>query len=262
MTDELIMVDNWADLIPPSSDEQSDEQDDESTEDRLDNIAPDPSEDNSDPVANDDTIFGARLGRSTLVPVLHNDTDADGDILTVSLLGEAPAGVRISPVRNSSQFQVELPADFSANSLNFRYQVNDGRGGTDQATVTLAVRDEADNSAPEDLREQSFEVEQRAQYEHMALDDWFDPDGDDLFLVDARSESGDTVRFNPNGRIVYTATGEPGMTQLTIVVSDGVDQTESVIDVDVRERGTGRPIANADYVSIGEGGITDRKSVV
>ena len=256
MTDELIMVDNWADLIPPMSEEQSDEEDEESAEDRLDNIAPDPTEENNDPIANDDTIFGARIGRSTLVPVLHNDTDPDGDILTVSLVGSPPAGVRISPVRNSSQFQVEIPADYSANSVNFTYEVNDGRGGTDRARVTLQVRDEGQNAAPESLREQSFEVEQRAQYDHMVLDDWYDPDGDDLFLVDARSESGDTVRFNPNGRIVYTATGEPGPTQLTVVVSDGVEETEEVIEVMVRERGTGRPIANADYVSVGVGGIT------
>ncbi|HIY65470.1 MAG TPA: cadherin-like domain-containing protein, partial [Candidatus Agrococcus pullicola] len=259
MTDELVMVDNWADLIPPTSEEETEEQDDESMDDSVDHIAPDPSEENNPPVAHDDTIFGARTGRSTLVPVLHNDSDPDGDILTVSLVGDAPGGVRISPVRNSSQFQVEVPADFSANAINFRYLVDDGRGGTDEASVTLRIRDDSQNAAPEELREQGFEVEQRAQYEHGALDNWFDPDGDDIFLVDAFSDSGDTVRFNPNGRIIYTATGEPGPTTMTIVVSDGIEEREATIEVQVRERGTSTPMANADYVSVNEGETTSLK---
>ncbi|WP_293699400.1 Ig-like domain-containing protein [uncultured Agrococcus sp.] len=121
--------------------------------------------------------------------------------------------------------------------------------------MTLAIRDETENTAPAELRdEQGFEVEQRAQYDHSVLEGWFDPDGDDLFLVDAYSDSGDTVRFNPNGRIIYTATGEPGPTTMTVVVSDGVDESEGTIEVDVLERGTSSPIANADYVSVGEGG--------
>ncbi|HIY65207.1 MAG TPA: tandem-95 repeat protein, partial [Candidatus Agrococcus pullicola] len=253
MTDELIMVDNWADLIPPTSEEDSDEIDEESMDDTFENVAPDPSEENNPPVAHDDTIFGARTGRSTLVPVLHNDSDPDGDILTVSLVGDAPDGVRISPVQNASQFQVEIPEDFSSSAVSFRYRVDDGRGGTDEASVTLPIRNASQNAAPEELREQGFEVEQRAQYEHGVLEHWFDPDGDDLFLMDAYSDSGDTVRFNPNGRIVYTATGEPGPTTMTIVVSDGVAETEETIDVEVRERGSSEPIANADYVSVGEG---------
>lgn len=256
MSDELIMVDNWADLIPPTSEEESEELDHDSMDDTIDNIAPDPSEENNPPVANDDTIFGARTGRSTLVPVLHNDSDQDGDILTVSLLGDAPDDIRISPVQNSSQFQVEIPEDYGANQVQFRYEVNDGRGGTDDAVVTLAIRDNEQNSPPEELRSQGFEVEQRAEYEHSVFENWFDPDGDDLFLVDAYSDSGDTVRFNPSGRIVYTATGEPGQTTMTVVVSDGVDETEGTIDVAVRERGTSSPVANADYVDISEGQST------
>lgn len=255
MSDQLVMVDNWADLIPPTSDEESEEEDQDSMDDTFDIVAPDPSEENNDPIANDDIIFGARLGRSTLVPVLHNDSDQDGDILTVELVGEAPAGVRISAVRNATQFQVEVPEDFSANAVNFRYRVHDGRGGTDEANVMLGVRDDGQNQAPEELREQRFEVEQRAQYEHAALENWFDPDGDDFFLVDAYSDSGDTVRFNPNGRIVYTATGEPGPTTMTIVVSDGVAETTGTIDVEVRERGTSSPVANADYLRINQGEI-------
>ncbi|WP_293699925.1 Ig-like domain-containing protein, partial [uncultured Agrococcus sp.] len=115
--------------------------------------------------------------------------------------------------------------------------------------MTLTIRDEGENAAPEELREQGFEVEQRAEYEHGVLESWFDPDGDDLFLIDAFSDSGDTVRFSPNGRIVYTATGEPGPTTMTVIVSDGVDEEEASIAVEVRERGTSTPIANADYVS-------------
>ncbi|MGO3879674.1 MAG: Ig-like domain-containing protein, partial [Agrococcus casei] len=252
VSDQLIMVDNWQDLIPPQSEEETEEEDDSSSEDVLDNRTPDDAEENSDPVANDDTLFGARRGLSTLVPVTHNDTDPDGDLLTVSLVDEAPGGVRISPVQNYTQFQVEIPADYGNSSLTFEYEVNDGRGGTDQARVTLQLRDETQNEAPAELREQSFEVEQRATYEHSVLDGWFDPDGDDVYLLNAWSEFGDTVQFAPNGRVNYTATGEVGPTELFVEITDGTEVTEGVIKVMVSERGEGKPLANADYVALGE----------
>ncbi|MGO1393983.1 Ig-like domain-containing protein, partial [Agrococcus casei] len=252
VSDELIMVDNWQDLIPPESEEETEEEDDSSSEDVLDNRAPDQSEENNDPIANDDTDFGARKGLSTLVPVTTNDTDPDGDILTVALVDGAPEGVRISPVQNYTQFQVEIPADYGNSSLTFEYEVNDGRGGTDQAKVTMQLSGEGQNEAPAELREQSFEVEQRATYEHSVLDGWFDPDGDDVYLLNAWSESGDTVQFSPNGRVMYTATGEVGPTELFVEVSDGTETTQGVVKVTVSERGEGKPLANSDFIAMSE----------
>lgn len=254
MSDELIRVDNWADLLPPPSEEESDEQDDAESADSTTAEEPPPTaEQNQPPIAEDDEIFGARPGRSTVLPVLWNDSDPDGDVLTVSPLGELPEGFRVTAVANRSALQIEVPESTSTSTVRFQYEVNDGRGGTDTAWVTVPIRAAGENSPPKQLRDQSFAVEQRATFEYRALESWYDPDGDDLFVVGAASASGDTVQHKPDGTIIYTATGEPGPTQLELTVSDGIATAQEVVQVEVLARGTGAPVAHDDYLALVEG---------
>lgn len=252
LADTLVLVDNWDDLVPPQSEEQSDEEDSESTEDLLTNQPPPTSEDNTPPVANNDD-FGARPGRSTLLPVLWNDSDPDGDVLTARVLGDLPEGVQVAPVANDSQLQVELPPDFAQGSFAFDYRVADGRTGEADARVTVRVRGEGENGVPEPLREQAFAVEQGGEYEYQVLSEWVDPDGDDMYLRGATTDSGDTIQTDPSGRLVYTATGAVGIQTVVVAVSDGRSETTAEILVDVRERGDAPPLANADFVSTIEG---------
>lgn len=252
LADTLVLVDNWSDLVPPPSEEQSEEDDSESTEDLLTNQPPPINEENTPPIANNDD-FGARSGRSTLLPVLWNDSDPDGDVLTARVLGDVPLGVQVAPVANDSQLQVELPADVAQGSFTIDYRVADGRGGEADARVTVRVRGEGENSVPEPMREQAFAVEQGGEYEYQVLSEWVDPDGDDMYLVDATTESGDTIQTDPSGRLVYTATGDVGIQTVVVTVSDGRADTTAEITVDVRERGDAPPLANADFVSTVEG---------
>ncbi|MGC5077336.1 Ig-like domain-containing protein [Agrococcus sp. DT81.2] len=252
LADTLVLVDNWDDLVPPQSDEQSDEEDSESTEDLLTNQPPPINEENSPPVANDDD-FGARAGRSTLLPVLWNDSDPDGDVLTARVLGDLPQGVQAAPVANDSQLQVELTPDAAQGSFTLDYRVTDGRGGEADARVTVRVRGEGENSVPEPMREQAFAVEQGGEYEYQVLSEWFDPDGDDMYLRGATTDSGDTIQTDPSGRLIYTATGEVGIQTVVVTVSDGRAETTAEILVDVRDRGDAPPLANADFISTIEG---------
>lgn len=248
LTDELVLIDNWEDLVPPESQEETDEED-ESSEDEWQHQPPQLTEENTDPVATDDNDFGARTGRSTILPVLWNDYDQDGDVLTIEVLSEHDDGVVVAPIANDSQLQLQLPPDFSASEVTIEYRVHDGRGGNDDATVRVDVRADGENAPPEQLRSQSFTVEQRADFEINLLQDWFDPDGDDLVLQSAVSASGDTVEVSPSGRIVYTATGEAGETSLGLEVGDGTATATGEVAVTVVERGKGSPIANADFVA-------------
>ena len=253
VSDELIRVDNWADLLPPPPTEFSDEEG-ESVDDTTEELPPPELAENEPPIAEDDEIFGARPGRSTLLPVLWNDSDPNGDVLTVSVPdAELPEGVRVTAVENDSQLQIEIPEDFAGSSISFEYRVDDGRGGSDTATVTVPIRGDDENNEPEPLRDQSFTVEQRASYEYQALQDWYDPDGDNIYLTGAGSAGDDTVQFNPDGQVVYTATGEPGPAQLQFSVSDGRATAQGEADVDVIDRGTGKPRANDDFVSMVDG---------
>lgn len=252
LADTLILVDNWDDLLPEQSEERSEEQEEESTEDLLTNQPPPPNQENTPPTANDDD-FGARAGGATVLPVLWNDTDPDGDVLTASVTGELPQGVSVAPIANDSQLQLELPPDFAAGSFSFGYEIRDGRGGEDSASVRVTVRGQGENSAPRQLRDQRFAVEQGGEFEFQALADWLDPDGDDLYLMGATSDSGDTIQTDPSGRLVYTATGDVGIQTVTITVSDGVAEASGEVTVDIRERGTVPPIPNADFVTTIEG---------
>ncbi len=253
LSDTLVLVDNWQDLVPPQSEEQSDEEDSESTEDLLTNQPPPINEENTQPIANNDE-FGARPGRSTLLPVLWNDSDPDGDVLTARVLGDLPEGVQVAPVANDSQLQVELPADYAPGTFSFDYRVADGRTGEADARVTVRVRSQGENSVPEPMREQAFAVEQGGEYEYQVLSEWIDPDGDDMYLRGAATDSGDTIQTDPSGRLVYTATGEVGLQTVVATVSDstGAEATAEIL-VDVRERGDAPPLANADFVSTVEG---------
>ncbi|WP_143103002.1 Ig-like domain-containing protein [Agrococcus baldri] len=251
LADTLVLVDNWDDLVPEQSDETSDEDDSESTEDLLTNQPPPLNEENTEPDANDDQ-FGARPGRSTILPVLWNDSDADGDVLTARVVGDLPEGVEVAPVSNDSELQLELPESFTG-GFTFNYEIADGRGGIDTAGVRVQVRAEGENSVPEQLRAQAFAVEQGGEYEYQVLSDWVDPDGDDMYLTGATTDSGDTIQTDPSGRLIYTATGDVGAQTVTVTVSDGRSETTGEIEVDVRERGDAPPLANADFISTIEG---------
>jgi hypothetical protein len=107
------------------------------------------------PDANDDVIAmfedGADgLGDPSKTPeavvlnVLANDTDGDGDVLTITEIHEQPAHgtVAIAPDGKSLIYTPEL--DYSG-QVTFEYCVSDGNGGQDHATVTLNIAAVADS---------------------------------------------------------------------------------------------------------------------
>ncbi len=79
--ESLQRVDNWNDLTPP---EGETENEDDSTEETVETTLPERKEENTPPIAEDDT-FGVRPGVTTMLPVLDNDNDPDGDVLVATL---------------------------------------------------------------------------------------------------------------------------------------------------------------------------------
>jgi VCBS repeat-containing protein len=97
---------------------------------------------NRSPVANGDSATTKQNQAVTLLAtnLLANDTDADGDKLTLSSVKSAVNG---SVVLNASGNPVFTPtANFSGNS-SFDYVVSDGKGGTATATVKVLVTNPA-----------------------------------------------------------------------------------------------------------------------
>ncbi|HYP73032.1 MAG TPA: Ig-like domain-containing protein, partial [Microbacterium sp.] len=187
--DSMQRVDNWLDITPPEG--QGDEEE-ETTEETVQTTLPERSEINTPPVAEDDD-FGVRAGRTTVLTILDNDTDADGDVLVASVTSDPSFGV-IEPIQNGGALQITIPAD-ATGSTRFDYRVDDGRGGTADATVTLSIHGEDVNAPPVPKRTTPITVETGGTVSYNVLPDWIDPDGDDIFLKAVVVDGGDEADF-------------------------------------------------------------------
>lgn len=90
---------------------------------------------NAAPVAVDDDATAPEDG-STIIPVLANDTDADGDTLTLGPLGDPANG---SVVDNGDGTVTYTPDPGYSGPDSFTYTVLDGNGGSDTGTVDVTV---------------------------------------------------------------------------------------------------------------------------
>jgi len=74
------------------------------------------------------------------ITVLGNDTDPDGDTLTVTSVGTAACGSNnLTVVKNSNGTLTITPKNSWKGTTTFTYTISDGNGGTDTATVTVKV---------------------------------------------------------------------------------------------------------------------------
>ncbi|MFC9771754.1 MULTISPECIES: Ig-like domain-containing protein [unclassified Pseudarthrobacter] len=241
------LVNNWDDVVPPK--ETSDDADKDSADEVQQTVLPDRTKPNSPPVAQPDS-YGVRAGKTTILPVLDNDTDPDGDILTVRQPDNIRLGT-VSTIYGSTGFQVAVPAD-KTGSETFKYTVDDGRGLSATAEVSLRVVPLTENTAPAQKpnRDTTMVVQQGKSVTRNILTDWIDPDGDDLYATSVSSPDPlDQVRIRPDGQLSFQDSGtSPGRKVLTVGISDGQATTEGRITLDVRPAGALPPIANADHV--------------
>lgn len=89
---------------------------------------------NDAPVANNDT-FAATAGVLTTLNVLANDSDVDGNPLTLTAVTTPSAGTATIA---SNRISYTAPVGF-VGAATFSYTISDGRGGTASASVTVNV---------------------------------------------------------------------------------------------------------------------------
>jgi hypothetical protein len=249
--DQMKVVANWEDLEPPKGEgEKREEESDEVTQQTA---LPEREEENRPPVAADDS-FGVRPGRTTQLPVLFNDSDPDGDVLTAELDGDQPAVGTVQEIIDGIGLQIVVPASASGRA-EATYAVDDGRGGTDTARLSLRVVPPSENSAPAQKRTPVVRVPSGESVTSQVLTDWIDPDGDDVQLVGALADEPDAVRTRPDGQFTFQDnTGEAGLRDVQVTVSDGRESTTGRVQVEVLERGSVHPpITQADHVTVQAG---------
>ncbi len=217
---DLRLVDNWEEVTPPEETDEL-EGDEKSAQQTFEDTLAERTDVNRPPLARDDEA-GVRPGRTTVLEVLENDTDPDGDVLTVAETSEVAASQgRLEVIDGGRALQL-TPADGAAGTISFRYSVEDGRSGVSEASVDVRIVPETENVAPTSLRSGAVSVEQGQQISYNVLADWNDPDGDDVFLVNASPTSGDSVRFSPDGYVTFDhKSGELGLKEVAFTVSDG-----------------------------------------
>lgn len=248
--ENMRLVENWEDITPPEDQESEEVGDEKSSIQSFEDTLAERTDTNRAPTAVDDQ-FGIRPGRTTVLPVLDNDTDPDGDVLVISAFDRiAESTGRLDPIDGSRALQF-TPADGFVGTISFSYTVDDGRGGTDQARVTATVVPESRNELPVSVRETGVSVEANQTVTYNVLSDWKDPDGDDLYLIGASPKSGDLVRFTPDGFVTFThQTSELGEKEVTFLVSDGGDTpAQGTLTVKVEPAGSLNPVGTPDFAT-------------
>ena len=244
--EQMVMVDNWDQV---DSDVQSDREDDEKTVEEVElPMLPERSEKNTAPLAVNDE-FGVRAGRSTILPVLLNDSDTDGDFMTATPVTQPSIG-SVGVARNGEALEITVKAGRTGSST-FEYEVSDGRGGTARAKVKVSIHGDEVNSPPLQLTERAVSVGAGKKTSINALTSWYDPDGDPFYLHKVSPPKGIDARSHEDGTLELSDVGRgPGHDKITLLVSDGRDTGEGTMSLIVRDGENEPPIPNTDFVTV------------
>ena len=146
------------------------------------------------------------------IDVLANDSDPDGDMLSVA---DASAGNGSVKINSDGTITYTPNANINGHD-SINYTISDGHGGTDAATVAVTVTPV--NDAP--ITQDDVGVAHSPVTIDVLAND-SDPDGDALSVTAASAPNG-TVVINNDNTVTYNPDdGFIGQDTLTYIVSDG-----------------------------------------
>ncbi len=196
-----------------------------------------------DPLTTDEDTAGT-------VNVLANDTDPDGDTLTVTG-NTAPQNGSVT--RSGGSFTYTPNANFNG-SDSFTYTVSDGKGGTATGTVSVTVN--AVNDAPK-AADDSYSVDEDGTLTVTATDGVLkndtDVDNSQLSAVKVAGPTKGTLTLNANGSLTYTPNKDfNGQDSFTYKANDGqVDSNVATVTITVRPVNDA-PVAQDDVATTDE----------
>ncbi|HSH16857.1 MAG TPA: tandem-95 repeat protein, partial [Verrucomicrobiae bacterium] len=172
---------------------------------------------NDPPVANDDALGDLQEDAGpTILDVLANDTDPEGDTLTIAGVGAALHGT----VVNNGNNLTYTPNPVTSNSAeSFVYAVNDGQGGMDTATVSFTVINV--NDPPTAFTDTPTVAEDSGANAIDVLANDTDPNADTLTVSAVTQPANGTV-VNNGANVSYTPNlNFNGADSFTYTVDDG-----------------------------------------
>ena len=203
---------------------------------------------NDSPVARDDAATVEEDG-SVVVDVLSNDSDADGDELTVSELG-APAHGSAEVTSTGVRY---VPATDFHGTDRFTYTVTDGNGKSATAEVVIEVRPINDRPVAGDDSISVIEGQTLSAVPPGVLTNDSDTDGDALTASLLDGPGHGTLSLEADGSFTYQpAAGYHGSDAFTYVARDGdvasAPATVAITVTSVNEP----PVARDDAVTVAE----------
>jgi hypothetical protein len=228
---------------------------------------------NDDPVAEDDT-GNISEGGSTNVVVLSNDDDPDGDTVDVTMIdgqtvnpGET-VNVEDGTATLENDGTITYNHDGSeppdGGEITFTYEISDGNGGTDTATVTIDVEQVND---PPTAVDNHYDTSEDTQLGGNVIDDDTnegldsDPEGSSLSVVSHGTFAttlGGSVTLNSDGSFTYDPpTNVSGLDTFEYSVTDGsLNSNTATVTIDVGSVNDA-PDAQDDTSNVNEGSSTN-----
>ncbi|BDX07569.1 Ig-like domain-containing protein [Planctobacterium marinum] len=166
---------------------------------------------NEPPIAADDNVQTDEDAPVTIAP-LANDTDPDGDPLTLSILAVSSGSADL----NANNTIIYTPVEDFNGTATISYQIADEKGEIDQAVITVTVNPVNDDPIALD---DEVSVAESETVILMPLSNDSDVDGDALSITSVTASTG-TALFTSN-EITYTAPDTPGIDSISYTISDG-----------------------------------------
>jgi outer membrane protein OmpA-like peptidoglycan-associated protein len=198
---------------------------------------------NRGPIAVNDTFSVRRNAGATLLTVLANDSDPDGDNLTVTSTVSTPANGTARSVGNAISYTPN--ANFVGEDT-FTYQITDGTL-TATATVRVTVSDQAPAAVDD-----AATVNRSGSVTVMPLSNDSDPEGTTLRVTGIDQPARGTAVLEGNN-VRYTAPADfVGVAVIPYRIVDGAGNTAAArINITVANRA---PVAVADTAATSSGG--------
>jgi Flp pilus assembly protein TadG len=206
------------------------------------------------PIANNDSATTIQ-DIAVTINVLGNDTDPNGDALTVTAVG-TPANGTVTNNGDGTVTYTPNPGFVGADS--FTYTINDGNGGTATATVTVTVT--SSNNPPLAVNDSATTPKNTAVVINVLNND-SDPDGDSLLITSISEVSNPfkgTIQITGGGTTVtYTPqNNNTGSYTFSYTISDGNGGTDTAnVTVTVT-------VPNNPPVAVDDSAVTDQDTAV
>jgi hypothetical protein len=187
---------------------------------------------NDAPVANDDNVSAVKNHSATYAAatLTGNDTDAEGDTIAITAVHNGSNG---TVVLNGDGTVTFTPTANYFGPATFTYDVSDGHGGTDTATVNVDV----EPNTPPVANDDSLTAVEDTPKTYLASDligNDTDADGDPLHISAVSNAQHGNVLLNGNGTVTFTPAADyNGAASFDYTVSDGLDTDTATASVAV-----------------------------